>query len=246
MKDLTVSKIGGNIAESPEKLEAFCKEFASSPSPKILVHGGGVLATGIQERFGMKPEIIDGRRVTDAATLQITVMAYAGWCNKNIVATLRKYGCNAIGLAGCDASIIKAGKRPPLNGIDYGFVGDVTPDCVNTEMLGTLLSAGLVPVLCSIVHDGNGQLLNTNADTVAASVAAAMGAGLNCVFEHAGVLLDQKDPSSLVPELSYEDFKALKAEGKISGGMIPKLENGFKALSQGASSVNIGKTILKI
>ena len=246
MKALTVSKIGGNIAESPEKLDAFCKQFAASPSPKILVHGGGVLASEIQKKFGMVPNMIDGRRVTDAETLRITVMAYAGWCNKNIVATLRKYGCNAIGLAGCDASLIQAGKRPPLNGTDYGFVGDVTPDCVNTAMLETLLSAGLVPVLCSIVHDGKGQLLNTNADTVASSVAAAMGAGLNCVFEHAGVLLDQNDPSSLVPELSSEDFKALKAAGTISGGMIPKLENGFKALGQGASSVNIGKTILKI
>ena len=246
MKDLIVSKIGGNIAESPEKLEAFCKQFAASPSPKILVHGGGVLASEIQKKFGMVPNMIDGRRVTDAETLRITVMAYAGWCNKNIVATLRKYGCNAIGLAGCDASIIKAGKRAPLNGIDYGFVGDVTPGCVNTEVLDTLLSAGLVPVLCSIVHDGNGQLLNTNADTVASSVAAAMGAGLDCVFEHAGVLLDQNDPESLVNELSYSEFKALQAAGTISGGMIPKLENGFKALELGASSVNIGKTILKI
>lgn len=245
MKELIVSKIGGNIAESPEKLEEFCREFAASPSPKILIHGGGVLASEIQKKFGIVPNMIDGRRVTDAKTLKITVMAYAGWCNKNIVATLRKYGCNAIGLAGCDASIIKAGKRPPLNGTDYGFVGDVSPDCVNTTMLGTLLTAGLVPVLCSIVHDGNGQLLNTNADTVASSVAAAMGAGLNCVFEHAGVLLDQNDPSSLLPELSYEDFKVLKAEGKISGGMIPKLENGFKAIEQGAFSVNVGKTILK-
>lgn len=245
MKSLTVSKIGGNIAESPEKLEAFCEQFAASASPKILIHGGGVLASEIQKRFGIVPNMIDGRRVTDAETLKITVMAYAGWCNKNIVATLRKYGCNAIGMAGCDASLIQAGKRPPLNGIDYGFVGDVTPECVNTVVLKDLISAGFVPVLCPIVHDGNGQLLNTNADTVAASVAAAMGAALNCVFEYAGVLLDQNDPSSLLPELSYNDFQALKAAGKISGGMIPKLENGFKALRQGASSVNIGKTILK-
>lgn len=245
MKELTVSKIGGNIAESPEKLEAFCKQFAASPSPKILIHGGGVLASEIQKEFGIAPNMIDGRRVTDAETLKITVMAYAGWCNKNIVATLRKYGCNAIGMAGCDASVIQAGKRPPLNGIDYGFVGDVTPECVNTPILKDLITAGFVPVLCSIVHDGNGQLLNTNADTVASSVAAAMGAALNCVFEYAGVLLDQNDPSSLVQELNYYDFQTLKAAGKISGGMIPKLENGFKALRQGASSVNIGKTILK-
>lgn len=245
MKGLIVSKIGGNIAESPEKLEAFCKQFAASPSPKILIHGGGVLASEIQKRFGMVPNMIDGRRVTDAETLKITVMAYAGWCNKNIVATLRKYGCNAIGLAGCDASVIQAGKRPPLNDIDYGFVGDVTPECINTAILKDLVAAGFVPVLCPIVHDGNGQLLNTNADTVASSVAAALGASLNCVFEYAGVLLDQDDPSSLVPELNYDDFKSLKADGKISGGMIPKLENGFRALRQGASSVNIGKTILK-
>lgn len=245
MKGLTVSKIGGNIAESPEKLEAFCRQFAAAPFPKILVHGGGVLASEIQKRFGMVPNMIDGRRVTDAETLKITVMAYAGWCNKNIVATLSKYGCNAIGLAGCDASVIQAGKRPPLNGTDYGFVGDVTPACVNTSVLASLLSAGLVPVLCSIVHDGSGQLLNTNADTVAASVAAAMQAGLNCVFEHEGVLLDQNDPSSLIPEISYSEFESLRAAGAISGGMIPKLENGFKALKLGASSVNIGKTTLK-
>ena len=127
MKGLTVSKIGGSIAESPEKLEAFCKQFAASPSPKILVHGGGVLASEIQKKFGMVPNMIAGRRVTDTATLKITVMAYAGWCNKNIVACLHRYGCNAIGLAGCDASVIKAGKRASLNGTDYGFVGDVTP-----------------------------------------------------------------------------------------------------------------------
>ncbi len=246
MKGLTVSKIGGNIAESPEKLEAFCKQFAASPSPKILVHGGGVLASEIQKKFGMVPNMIAGRRVTDAATLKITVMAYAGWCNKNIVASLHRYGCNAIGLAGCDASVIKAGKRAPLNGTDYGFVGDVTPDCVNIEVLEAFLSAGMVPVLSPIVHDGDGQLLNTNADTVASSVAAAMGAKLDCIFEHAGVLLDQNDPSSLLPELAYAKFKALQASGIISGGMIPKLENGFKALELGAASVNIGKTILKI
>lgn len=241
----TVVKIGGGVVGSAELLEAFCRDFAALPSPKILVHGGGSEAARLQEALGQVPLKIEGRRVTDADTLKAVTMMYSGWCNKGIVATLQKYGCNAIGLSGCDANVITAAKRAPrtlsdgVTVVDYGYVGDVKPESVNAVVLKSLTDAGLVPVLCAINHDGHGQLLNTNADTVASSVAAAMRGRLICCFECKGVLMDKDDMSSVIPHLTPQSYDRLKAEGRVDAGMIPKLDNAFGALRSGAESVTI-------
>lgn len=241
----TLYKIGGNVIEDQVMLEEFCKKFAQIPGRKILVHGGGVMASKLQESLGQTPVKIEGRRVTDADALKSVTMAYAGWCNKNLVAILQKYSCNAIGLAGCDANVITASKRAPrtlMDGktvVDYGYVGDVTPDSVNVGLINLLLDAGITPVLCAINHDGKGQLLNTNADTVAASVAAATGSALVCCFELDGVRLKIDDPDSLIRSLTEENFKSLVAGGQVSGGMIPKIENCLGALKKGACGARI-------
>lgn len=238
-------KIGGNVVDNPELLERFCDDFARLEGDKIIVHGGGVLASKIQKALGQEPVKIEGRRVTDAETLKVVTMVYAGWCNKNLVALLQKRGCNAIGLAGCDANVIKASKRAPktlsdgVTTVDYGFVGDVRPESVNADFLRSLISQGIVPVLCAINHDACGQLLNTNADTVASSVACALGAELLYCFEKKGVLMDCDDEGSVIPSLKPSDFERLKKDGVIAEGMIPKLENSFNALRSGASGVTI-------
>lgn len=242
---IRVFKIGGSIIEDNEALETFCKEFSSVDGPKVLVHGGGVLASELQEALGQKPEKIEGRRVTDADTLKAVTMAYSGWCNKTLVAGLQKNGCNAIGLSGCDADVIRARKREPLTlldgktRVDYGFVGDVTPASVNTEVLRSFLDMGLIPVICAINHDGRGQLLNTNADTVASSVASALGAELLCCFELDGVLSDINDRKSIIPSISEADFEKMKADGAVDGGMIPKIKNCIDALKNGAAGAVI-------
>lgn len=241
----TLYKIGGNVIEDPVMLEEFCKKFSQVPGRKILVHGGGVMASKLQESLGQTPVKIEGRRVTDADALKAVTMAYAGWCNKNLVAILQKYGCNALGLAGCDANVITASKRAPrtlLDGkttVDYGFVGDVTPESVNVKFIDSLLDAGITPVLCAINHDGGGQLLNTNADTVAASVAAATGSALVCCFELDGVRTQIDNPASLIKTLSKADFKSLVDSGQVTGGMIPKIENCLGALQNGACAARI-------
>ncbi len=240
---IRVVKIGGNVVDSPALLAQFCADFTALAGPKVLVHGGGVKAGAIQRALGQEPVRIEGRRVTDAATLEVVVMAYAGWCNKDIVARLQACGCNALGLAGCDGGVITAPKRPPktlsdgVTQVDFGFVGDVTPASVDAEFLRQLLDAGLVPVLCAINHDGHGQLLNTNADTVASCVAAALGAELIYCFEKAGVLRDAADGSSVIPRISAADFARLRADGTVSDGMLPKLETAFRALEDGAPRV---------
>lgn len=240
-----VFKIGGNVIEDSAMLDAFCRSFASVAGPKVLVHGGGVLASELQKSLGQIPVKIEGRRVTDADALKAVTMAYAGWCGKSLVANLQKYGCNAISMAGCDANVITAGKRAPralMDGVtvvDYGFVGDVSAASVNSSVLESLLSIGLTPVLCAINHDGRGQLLNTNADTVAGSVAAALKARLVCCFELDGVLSDRNDPASVIPEISGGMFREMKAGGVIADGMIPKIENCLKALADGAASAVI-------
>ena len=242
---IKVIKIGGNVLDDEAVLKGFCRDFASLAGPKVLVHGGGKLASELQTSLGQTPVKIEGRRVTDADTLKVVTMTYAGWCNKQIVALLQAEGCNAIGLAGCDASVVTAEKRPPrtlsdgVTKVDYGFVGDVTPDSVNVPFLEMLLENGITPVLCAINHDGRGQLLNTNADTVAASVAAALKAELVCCFELDGVLMDKDDPSSIIPSMDSRMFATLKAEGRVDGGMLPKLDNCFLALRQGASGAMI-------
>jgi len=240
---IRVVKIGGHVLDDDAQLRAFCHDFAALEGPKVLVHGGGAFASRLQRALGMEPVKIAGRRVTDEATLQVVTMACAGWGNKQIVSLLQAEGCPAAGFSGCDANLIRARRRAPLeiDGklVDFGAVGDVTPASVNVPVLQALIGQGLVPVLSPINHDGEGQLLNTNADTVAASVAAALGAELTLCFEKDGVLSDAEDPGSVIPRISQADFAALKAAGTVSDGMLPKLENAFKALRQGATGVVI-------
>ncbi|MCR4859185.1 MAG: acetylglutamate kinase [Bacteroidales bacterium] len=242
---ISVYKVGGNVVDDPAALDRFCREFAALEGPKLLVHGGGVLASQVQKALGIEPVKIEGRRVTDAKTLEVVTMVYAGLCNKQIVARLQQYGCNAIGLSGCDGSVITARKRPPktlsdgVTTVDYGFVGDVTPASVDRSLVLRLLDAGLVPVFCAINHDGRGQLLNTNADTMASSLSAALGAKLFYCFEKNGVLCDVDDEGSVIPELDPGQFELLKEQGRVADGMIPKLEGAFRALRDGASGVVI-------
>lgn len=242
---ITLVKIGGNVVDNPELLSKFCEDFAALEGPKVLVHGGGVMASQMQKQLGMEAVMVEGRRVTDEATLKVVTMVYAGWCNKNIVAKLQACGCNAIGLSGCDGSVIKASKRAPktlsdgVTVVDYGFVGDVSAEAVDAEFIHTLLDAGTVPVFCAINHDGQGHLLNTNADTIASSISVALGAKLLYCFEKNGVLYDKNDDSSVIPVITPKTYETLKAEGRIADGMIPKLDNSFAALRAGASAVVI-------
>ena len=242
---ISVYKVGGNVVDDPAALERFCRDFAAVEGPKVLVHGGGVRASQVQKALGQEPVKVEGRRVTDAQTLEVVTMVYAGWCNKDIVARLQAEGCNAIGLAGCDGGVITARRRPPktlsdgVTTVDYGFVGDVTPASVNRDFLLQLLSAGLVPVLSAINHDGAGQLLNTNADTVAAAICVALGAKLFYCFEKNGVLCDRNDDQSVIPVLDPQAYQRLKTEGRVADGMIPKIDNAFQALRDGAAGVVI-------
>ena len=242
---ISIVKIGGAALESPGEIDAFCKAFTAMKGDKILVHGGGKLASRLGERLGSTPKLVDGRRITDAATLQITVMAYAGWANKSLVARLQAMGCPALGMSGADADLIRAVKRP-VKSIDFGFVGDVIK--VNQENFRALLDMGLVPVCCALTHDGNGQLLNTNADTIAAEIAVAMGelgnSRLLYCFDKPGVLYDVDDDESVIPNLDPEACEQLAKEGRIAEGMLPKLHNCFDALSRGVSEVWIGATAM--
>lgn len=241
----TLVKIGGNVIDSPEALRLFCRDFVALSGPKILVHGGGALASKLSKDLGLEPQMIEGRRVTDPEALRITTMVYAGWCNKEIVSLLQGFGCNAIGLSGCDGDVLRASRRAPRTlsdgktVVDYGLVGDVTPEGVNAEFLLKLLDLGLVPVISPINHDGHGQLLNTNADTVAAAIAASINAKLLYCFEKNGVLYDRNDPGSAISQITPSSFEQLKAEGRIAEGMIPKIEGSFAALKAGATEVRI-------
>lgn len=242
---LYVVKIGGNIIDDAAKLEHFLKQFSSIKGKKILVHGGGKLATQLAKDLGIEQEMVEGRRITNAATLKIVTMVYAGYINKNIVAQLQATGSNAIGFTGADANLIKAHKRlaSASKGIDYGFVGDV--DQVNTAAIEPLLAQDISIVIAPITHDGNGQLLNTNADTIAQSIATAMGSlyqvSLLYCFEKSGVLLDANDDNTVIPLINQSYFKKLKEEQLIFAGMIPKLDNAFAALEKGVNKVIIGK-----
>lgn len=240
--DIKVIKIGGNVVDNPALLATFVKDFAALKGPKILVHGGGVMASTIQKALGQTPVMIEGRRVTDADTLKVVTMVYAGWCNKNIVALLQAEGCNALGMSGADANVIKAVKRPATP-IDYGFVGDIYPDGINCNLLMSLLKAGITPVLCAINHDGEGHLLNTNADTVSSSIASALASradvDLIYCFEKNGVLADKDDDASVIPVITPSEYACLKADGVVADGMIPKLDNSFKAIASGVRSVII-------
>ena len=240
MKAIQVVKIGGNVIDNPEALKAFLSEFAAIEGPKILVHGGGKLATRLAERLELKVQMVDGRRITDKGTLDVVTMVYAGLVNKQIVAGLQAAGCNAIGLSGADGNAVTARRRAPQP-IDYGFVGDI--ERVDSELLRRLLEAGLVPVFSAIMHDGRGTLLNCNADSVASSVALGAAAvaptDLVFCFEKAGVLRDPDDEASVIPEITAASYPPLKADGTVSKGMIPKIENALKAVGQGVRSVTI-------
>lgn len=244
MKKLSVIKIGGNVIDNSEKLHQFLLDFTALPGDKILIHGGGKIATELGDSLGVTAKMVEGRRITDIDTLRIVTMVYAGLINKNMVAQLQAKGSNAIGLTGADGNVIRAVKRP-VKEIDYGFVGDLDAASVSSSALDSLLKAGLVPVLCAITHDGDSQLLNTNADTIASAVAVAMSGlyetSLIYCFEKRGVMKDVDDDDSLVQEIRMDEFEGLKAEGIVSGGMIPKLHNAFEAIKSGVSAVYIGK-----
>ncbi len=240
MRKLTVVKIGGNIIDSPAELEVFMDDFARLDGPKALVHGGGVMASEMLRGLGIEPQMVDGRRITDAETLRVVTMVYAGWINKCVVAGLQARGCDAVGLSGADGNAILAARRPPVP-IDYGHVGDISAESVNVLLLEKLLSGGLVPVFCAVTHDGHGRLLNTNADTVAASVAAALSARyavrLVYCFEKRGVLTNPVDDASVVPTLDAAGYQAMKASGAVNAGMIAKLDNAFAAIGGGVTEV---------
>lgn len=242
MENLYVIKIGGNIVDDEKQLKAFLEQFAALEGEKLLVHGGGKAATELSRTLGIIPEIIEGRRVTDADTLKIVTMVYAGLVNKTIVAGLQALHCNAIGLTGVDGNCIPATQRE-VKEINYGFVGDVNAGELNTTTLGAFLEKGLVPIIAPITHDRKGQLLNTNADTIAACLAAAFAKTHNVkliyCFEKAGVLRDVDDEQSVIDRLSSFEYEKLKQEGIISKGMLPKLDNAFFALKQGVDSVYI-------
>ena len=239
---LYVIKIGGNIIDDNAKLDAFLKSFAAVEGKKILVHGGGKLATRMAEQMGIEQQLIDGRRITDAETLKIVTMVYAGYINKIIVATLQSNHCNAMGLCGADGDAILAHKRNhPV--LDYGFVGDV--DAINADLLQVLLEKNITLVFAPITHNQQGQLLNTNADTIAQEIAKGMSpyyeVELIYSFEKSGVLLDANDDNTVIPEITPVYYKELKAGKKIFDGMIPKLDNAFAALDNGVQKVIIGK-----
>ena len=242
MSQLTILKIGGNIIDVPYLLEKFISDFVKIEGPKILIHGGGKLASELSAKMGIETKMHEGRRITDYETLKLVTMVYAGLINKEIVAGFQKDGCNAIGLSGADANIIPATRRAPQP-IDFGYVGDVNPQMINDRFLFSLLSMGITPVICAITHDGNGSLLNTNADTIASSIAIDMSkhysTKLVYCFEKNGVLLDPDDDDSVISLITYDHFQNLKKEGIISKGMIPKLDNAFKAISNGVSEVEI-------
>lgn len=239
-QSLVIVKVGGKIVEEPETLNRLLDDFKTIPGYKMLVHGGGRSATAIASRLGIESKMVDGRRITDAETLKVVTMVYGGLVNKNIVAGLQARDINAIGLTGADCDVMRSDKRP-VKDIDYGFVGDVKS--VNAEFLSTLLEKDIVPVLAPLTHDGNGQLLNTNADTIAGEAAKALASMFKITlifcFEKPGVLLHEDDDNSVIPYISYYDFPRLVDDGTISGGMIPKIQNAFRALQSGVSSVLI-------
>ena len=236
---IQVIKIGGGVLENEAQRDAFLRQFAAIEGPKVLVHGGGRLATTMAERLGVKTHMIDGRRVTDKETLDIVTMVYGGLVNKQVVAQLQTMGVNAIGMTGADGGWMKSVKRPIKNGIDYGYVGDVVD--VNGQHLRTLLDNGLTPVIAPITYSAEGALLNTNADTVASQTAISLAPDvqLTFCFEKAGVLSNPDDDTSVIAKIIPETYTQLKADGIISGGMIPKIDNAFAALQEGVQTVRI-------
>ena len=247
---LTLVKVGGAIVENADSLSSLLDKFASIEGHKVLVHGGGRSATRIAERLGLPQQMVAGRRVTDADTLRVVTMVYAGLVNKNIVAQLQARGINALGLTGADMNVISSHRRPPkqvrmddgsTQTVDYGFVGDI--DQVNADLLSDQIAKGVVPVMCPIGHDTQGSLLNTNADTIAAEVAKALARNFEVTlvycFEKRGVLRDADDDDSVISCITQAEFPVLVEQGIVSGGMLPKLENAFDAIRAGVQEVVI-------
>ncbi len=241
--DLSIIKIGGNIIDDPARLDAFLEKFAALPGKKILVHGGGKIATRLASDLGLEAQMVDGRRITDAEMLKVVTMVYAGLTNKSIVAYLQKYSCDAVGLSGADGNAIKAVKRP-VGEIDYGFAGDILADSVNEHAIKRFLESGFTPVFSAITHNGSGQLLNTNADTIASALAVGLASSYNVsllyCFEKDGVLRDVNDDSSVIEVIRSGEFESLKANQVVHAGMIPKLQNAFDAIARGVIDVFIG------
>lgn len=240
-RGLSIVKIGGNVIENENELEQFLLNFSNLEEPKILVHGGGKLATKLAAQLGIASQMVNGRRITDAKSLEVITMVYGGLTNKNIVAKLQALGTNALGLSGADGNAIMAHKRP-VKEIDFGFVGDI--DGINSKLLDTLLQFGITPVFCAISHDGKGQLLNTNADTIASELAIGMGSHYDTTlyycFGKKGVLMDVEDDESVVQQINTKTYSDLLERKIIADGMLPKMENCFHALKHHVGKVCIG------
>lgn len=241
MEKITVVKVGGAVVEDEAQLNQLLKDFAAIDGNKVLVHGGGRSATKIAAKLGIETKMVGGRRITDKDMLGVVTMVYGGLVNKQLVAKLQAVGVNALGLTGADIDMIRSHKRPQKDGIDYGYVGDV--DRANAGMLHTLIEAGIVPVMAPLTHDGQGNILNTNADTIASETAKALAqyydVTLMYCFEKKGVLRNPDDDDSVIPTITTDEFKQLVAEGIVAGGMIPKLENSFNAIEHGVKQVII-------
>ncbi len=243
MKDrLTIVKVGGKIVEEPETLTSLLRDFAAIEGFKLLVHGGGRSATKMAASLGIETKMVDGRRVTDSQMLQVVTMVYGGLVNKNIVARLQGLGIDALGMTGADMNILQSEKRP-VTTVDYGYVGDVRQ--VNGQALTSLIRAGIVPVIAPLTHDGKGNLLNTNADTMAGETAKGLAHAFDVrlvyCFEKSGVLRDENDDNSVISEITHDTYTKLRQQQIVTGGMIPKLDNAFDAINSGVSEVIITK-----
>ena len=238
---LTIVKVGGAVVEDETQLAQLLKDFSAIPGKKVLVHGGGRKATKVAASLGIESKMVNGRRITDADMLSVVTMVYGGLVNKGLVARLQAYGVNALGLTGADMDVIRSHKRPLKDGIDFGFVGDV--DKTNGAMLNKLIEAGVTPVMAPLTHDGQGNILNTNADTIASETAKALAPYYHVTlifsFEKKGVLRNPDDDESVIPVITHADFINYKVDGTISGGMIPKIENALSAIDAGVAQVII-------
>lgn len=241
MEKVTIVKVGGAIVEDNEQLAQLLTDFAAIPGKKVLVHGGGRRATKVAAALGIESKMVNGRRITDAQMLEVVTMVYGGLVNKNLVAKLQAKGVNALGLTGADMDVIHSHKRPVKDGVDFGYVGDV--ERANGKMLKTLIQEGITPVMAPLTHDGNGNILNTNADTIASETAKALAPYYDVTliysFEKKGVLSNPDDDNSVIPVITRSDFEKYQADGTIGGGMIPKIENALAAVDAGVKEVII-------
>lgn len=241
MEKVTIVKVGGAVVEDNEQLAQLLTDFAAIPGKKVLVHGGGRRATKVAAALGIESKMVNGRRITDAQMLEVVTMVYGGLVNKNLVAKLQAKGVNALGLTGADMDVIHSHKRPVKDGVDFGYVGDV--ERANGKMLQTLIQEGITPVMAPLTHDGNGNILNTNADTIASETAKALAPYYDVTliysFEKKGVLSNPDDDNSVIPVITRSDFEKYQADGTIGGGMIPKIENALVAVDAGVKEVII-------